>query len=80
MFFVRDFLGRYLAEVMLPFLDAAIPVTSCRGRCRTPPVHHRYKIVFLEDGRIRQTSSHDESMAVESGHYRRFVELRTVAA
>ena len=38
------------------------------------------KIVFLEDGHILETGSHEQLMAVESGHYRRFVELQTVAA
>ena len=38
------------------------------------------KIVFLEDGRILETGSHKALLAVESGHYRRFVELPAVAA
>ena len=38
------------------------------------------KIVFLDDGHILETGSHEQLMAVESGHYRRFVELQTVSA
>ena len=37
------------------------------------------KIVFLEDGTLRESGSHDELMALPDGHYRRFVELQTVA-
>ena len=38
------------------------------------------KVVFLEDGRLRESGSHEELMALPDGHYRRFVELQTVAA
>jgi len=38
------------------------------------------KIVFLEDGRLLEAGSHAELMALPDGHYRRFVELQTVAA
>ena len=38
------------------------------------------KIVFLEDGSLRETGSHAELMALPDGHYRRFVELQTGAA
>ena len=34
-------------------------------------------IVFLEEGQVRELGSHEELMAVESGHYRRFVELQS---
>lgn len=37
------------------------------------------KIVFLEEGQLREAGSHDELMTVPDGHYRRFVELQTVA-
>ena len=37
------------------------------------------KVVFLEDGRLRESGTHDELMALPDGHYRRFVELQTVA-
>ena len=37
------------------------------------------KIVFLEDGEVRETGSHEELLALPDGHYRRFVELQTVA-
>lgn len=37
------------------------------------------KIVFLEPGRLREAGSHDELLTVRDGHYRRFVELQTVA-
>ena len=38
------------------------------------------KIVFLDDGRLRETGSHEQLMALRDGHYRRFVELQTVVA
>ena len=38
------------------------------------------KIVFLEDGKLLESGSHEELMALPDGHYRRFVELQTVAA
>ena len=33
-------------------------------------------IVFLEEGEVREQGSHEELMAIESGHYRHFVELQ----
>ena len=38
------------------------------------------KIVFLEDGKLLEAGSHEELLALPDGHYRRFVELQTVAA
>ena len=38
------------------------------------------KIVFLEDGEVRESGSHEELVALPNGHYRRFVELQTGAA
>ena len=38
------------------------------------------RIVFLEDGRLLEAGSHEEWMPLPDGHYRRFVELQTVAA
>ena len=38
------------------------------------------KIVFLEDGKLLESGSHEQLMALPHGHYRRFVELQTVAA
>jgi len=35
------------------------------------------RIIFLEDGQIREQGSHTELMGIESGHYRRFVELQS---
>lgn len=35
------------------------------------------RIIFLEDGQIREQGSHTELMEIESGHYRRFVELQS---
>ena len=37
------------------------------------------KILFLEDGTLRESGSHDELMVLPDGRYRRFVELQTVA-
>ena len=34
------------------------------------------RIVFIEQGRILETGSHDELMAIENGAYRRFVDLQ----
>ena len=33
-------------------------------------------IVFLEEGEVKEQGSHEELMAIESGHYRHFVELQ----
>ena len=38
------------------------------------------KIVFLEDGEVRETGSHEELVSLPNGRYRRFVELQTGAA
>ncbi len=38
------------------------------------------RIVFLEDGKLLEAGSHEELMTLPDGHYRRFVELQTVAA
>jgi subfamily B ATP-binding cassette protein MsbA len=38
------------------------------------------KIVFLEEGRVVEQGTHGELMAVEGGHYRRFVDLQTGAS
>lgn len=35
------------------------------------------RIIFLEDGRVREQGSHDELMAIEAGHYRHFVTLQS---
>jgi len=35
------------------------------------------RIIFLEDGQIHEQGSHGELMAIESGHYRRFVDLQS---
>ena len=37
------------------------------------------KIVFLEEGEVLETGSHQELSNLEGGHYRRFVELQTQA-
>lgn len=34
------------------------------------------RIIFLEEGQVREQGSHDELMAIEFGRYRRFVELQ----
>lgn len=34
------------------------------------------RIVFLEEGEVREQGSHEQLMAIESGRYRRFVELQ----
>ena len=36
------------------------------------------RLIFLEDGQIQEQGSHRELMEIESGHYRRFVELQSV--
>ena len=44
---------------------------------RLSTIAHADKIVFMDEGSIREQGSHDELMAIEGGHYRRFVELQT---
>ena len=34
-------------------------------------------IIYLDEGRILESGSHDELMAIESGRYRRFVEAES---
>jgi ABC-type multidrug transport system fused ATPase/permease subunit len=38
------------------------------------------RILFLEDGRIRESGSHEELLARPGGAYRRFVELQSPEA
>ena len=45
---------------------------------RLSTVRNAAKIIFLEDGSIREQGSHVELMAHEGGPYRRFVELQTL--
>ena len=47
---------------------------------RLSTIAHADKIVFLEEGQLREAGSHDELMAKKDGYYRRFVELQTVHA
>ncbi|MEM7365730.1 MAG: ABC transporter ATP-binding protein [Pseudomonadota bacterium] len=47
---------------------------------RLSTIAHADKIVFLEDGELREQGNHEELMQVEGGHYRRFVDLQTSAA
>ena len=44
---------------------------------RLSTIRQADSIVFLEEGKVREQGSHEELMAVESGHYRRFVELQS---
>jgi ABC-type multidrug transport system fused ATPase/permease subunit len=44
---------------------------------RLSTVHTADRIVFLDEGRVREAGSHDELMRIEGGAYRRFVELQT---
>ena len=43
---------------------------------RLSTVRHAHKIIFLEDGQIRDVGDHETLMANEGGAYRRFVELQ----
>ena len=47
---------------------------------RLSTIAHANKIIFLEDGKLHEQGNHEELMAIEDGHYRRFVELQTTAA
>ena len=38
------------------------------------------KILFLEDGQIREQGSHEELLTIEGGLYRHFVELQAAPA
>ena len=46
---------------------------------RLSTIAHADKIVFMEDGRIREQGSHNELIAL-SGHYKAFVDLQTTSA
>ena len=37
------------------------------------------KIVFLEDGEVREEGTHETLMAKQDGHYRRFAVLQSAA-
>ena len=43
---------------------------------RLSTVRHAHKIIFLEDGQIRDVGDHETLMAKADGAYRRFVELQ----
>ncbi len=47
---------------------------------RLSTIAHADKIVFLEDGEIREQGSHAELMARTDGHYREFVRLQSGAS
>lgn len=44
---------------------------------RLSTIRQADRIVFLEQGEVREQGSHEQLMAIESGHYRRFVELQS---
>ena len=46
---------------------------------RLSTIAHADKIVFMEDGRIREQGSHNELIAL-GGHYKAFVDLQTTSA
>ena len=47
---------------------------------RLSTIRRADRIVFMEDGEIRDVGSHDELMEVPNGNYRRFVELQAGAS
>ena len=47
---------------------------------RLSTIQEADKIVFLEEGRVRDVGSHNELMSKPQGQYRRFVELQTQAS
>ena len=55
---------------------------AARGRLvfviahRLSTIRQADRIVFLEDGKVRDVGSHEELMADPDGRYRRFVELQ----
>jgi len=46
---------------------------------RLSTVQRADRVVFLEDGAVKEEGSHSELMGVPDGHYRRFVELNAAA-
>tara|TARA_Y100000310_G_scaffold338553_1_gene428520 strand:- start:6289 stop:8310 length:2022 start_codon:yes stop_codon:yes gene_type:complete len=44
---------------------------------RLSTIAQAHKIVFLEEGGVKEQGSHEELMAIENGRYREFVELQT---
>lgn len=44
---------------------------------RLSTIRHADRIVFLDDGEVRETGTHEELMAMPDGHYRDFVELQS---
>jgi len=44
---------------------------------RLSTIVHADNIVFLADGQVHEQGSHEELMEIESGYYRRFVELQS---
>lgn len=47
---------------------------------RLSTIAHADKIVYLDDGQVKEQGTHDELVAREDGAYRRFVDLQTTAA
>jgi ABC-type multidrug transport system fused ATPase/permease subunit len=47
---------------------------------RLSTIRDAHEILFLEEGRIRESGSHDELMARAGGAYRHFVELQSTDA
>ena len=47
---------------------------------RISTIAHADRIYFLEDGTIRERGTHEELMAIPSGHYRRYVLLQAGAS
>jgi ABC-type multidrug transport system fused ATPase/permease subunit len=46
---------------------------------RLSTIAQAHKIIFLEEGKVKEQGSHDELLAREDGRYREFVELQTQA-
>ena len=44
---------------------------------RLSTIRHADRIVFLDDGEVREVGNHDQLMATPGGAYREFVELQT---
>ena len=47
---------------------------------RLSTIAHADKIIYLDDGSVREQGTHDELVAREDGAYRRFVDLQTSSA
>ncbi len=63
-----------LAAALLEAAKARLVVVIAH---RLSTIRHADRIVFMEDGEVRETGTHEELMALPEGRYRDFVELQS---